>query len=100
MLSKQITDTINEKIRCETFLKRTRSGAFICPYCGRSTGPKKNRIFLFFPVLNEYYCIACGAGGGPITLYQHEIGTDYETAAAMLAKELRIPSRLKSSNGQ
>ena len=91
MLSKQITDTINEKIRCETFLKRTRSGAFICPYCGRSTGPKKNRIFLFFPVLNEYYCIACGAGGGPIDLYQHAAGTDQETAIRQLAADLKLP---------
>ena len=92
MITKKLTDEINARIRCETFLKRTRTGAFICPYCGKSTGPKKNRIFLLFPARNEYYCQACGSGGGPIDLYRHETGTDYQTAAAMLAHELRLPT--------
>lgn len=90
MISKQTIDTINTRIRCETFLQRSKTGSFICPYCGVGARPQKATAFILFRKQNEFHCLSCGASGGPIDLYRHKTGTDLETAVRQMAGELKI----------
>lgn len=91
MISKQTIDQINARTRCETFLKRSRNGGYICPYCGAGARPQKVQPFMVFQKRNEFHCTHCGAGGSAIDLYRHQTGTDLKTAVRQMALALRIP---------
>lgn len=91
MLSKQTLDTINAQIRCEDFLKRSKNGGYICPYCGAGAKPQKIRPFMVFQKRNEFFCTHCGAAGNALDLYRRQTGTDLPTAARQMALALGIP---------
>ena len=81
---------IRSRINCTDYLEKSKSGLYCCPYCGSGTGSNGTGAVKYYPETNTFYCHACKRGGDVIDLYQHDTGTDYNTALSLLAQEIGV----------
>lgn len=80
---------IRNRIRCQTYLKKSKSGLFECPYCGSGTKRHKTGALKVYDT-NTWTCHACHKSGDVIDLYREQTGADYNTALSLLAQEIGI----------
>lgn len=81
--------TIRQQIPCTKYLKKSKSGLYICPYCGSGTGHNATGALKVYKT-NTWTCHACNKSGDVFDLYQQETGADYNTALSLLAEEAGI----------
>lgn len=89
MTREQAKNEIRQRVRCEAFLQKSKSGLYVCPYCGSGDGPHKTGALKIYPE-NTFTCHACNKSGDVIDLYQQKTGADFNTALTLLAQELGI----------
>lgn len=89
MNREQAKNEIRQRVRCETFLQRSKSGLFVCPYCGSGSGPHKTGGLKVYPE-NTFFCHVCQKSGDVIDLYQLQKGVDFSEAISLLASDLGV----------
>ena len=83
---------IRTGIKCTDFLEKSKSGMYCCPFCGSGHGQHATGAVKYYPDTNTICCFGqCGKKKyDVIDLFQHETGTDYNTALSLLAQQLGI----------
>lgn len=81
--------TIRQQIPCTNYLQKSKSGLYICPFCGSGTGHNATGALKVYKS-NTWTCHACNKSGDVFDLYQQETGADYNTALSLLAEEAGI----------
>lgn len=90
MTREEVKNEIRQRVRCETFLQRSKSGLYVCPYCGSGSGPHKTGGLKVYPETNTFYCHVCQKSGDAIDLFQQQKGVDFNEALSLMADQLGI----------
>lgn len=90
MTREQAKAEIRQRVRCEEFLQRSKSGLYVCPYCGSGSGPHKTGGLKVYPETNTFYCHVCQKSGDVIDLFQLQKGVDFNAALSLLADQQGI----------
>lgn len=94
---KYIRQEIRNRINCESYLEKSKSSLFCCPYCGSGKGKHGTGALKLYET-NTWTCHACKKSGDVIDLYQQEMGIDYNTALSLLADKIGMPINLHKSS--
>lgn len=94
----QAIQEIRQRVRMTDFLTKSKSGLYVCPFCGSGTGTHGTGALKFYPETNTAACFAgCATAAGVkakkydvIDLFRHEYGADFNTALQSLAAEIGI----------
>ena len=82
----ELNEIIRNSVDCRTFLERSHSSMYICPFCG--SGQHKTGALKYYENTKFWRCHACGAHGDVIELYQKVKGCDFKTALRDLTAQL------------
>ena len=93
----ELKGLIQERIDCRTFLEKSRSSMYICPFCGSGRGQHKTGALKYYADTKFWRCHACGAHGDVIELYQKVKGCDFKTAIRDLAEQLGVNANVGST---
>jgi len=87
----QAKEAIRRNVSCRDYLKKSKSGMYICPFCGSGEGNNgKHTGALKLYDTNTWTCFACEKSGDVLDLYQKATGADYNTALSLLANEAGV----------
>lgn len=81
-------EIIKEQISCEILLEKSKSGLYICPFCGSGTGKNSTGALQYYKDTNTFYCHACNKSGDCIDLYMQQYNKDYNAALYEMAEQI------------
>lgn len=81
---------IRQRFSCKDYLTKSKSGLYVCPYCGSGNGAHGTGALKVYDNTNTWYCHACKKNGDVIDLSQLDTGADYNTALSLMAQEIGI----------
>jgi len=87
---KQARQEIRQRAKATAYLKKSKSGLYICPFCGSGTGIHATGALKYYQKTNTFTCFSCHKSGDVFDLFMHETGTDYNTALQTLAAEIGV----------
>lgn len=94
---------------CRPYLKKSRHGNFVCPFCGSGTGPNGSGALDYDEKTNTCFCYAGCADPGKkaksysaIDLYMNETGKEFADAVRDLAAKnnITLPEHAKKAPKQ
>ena len=80
---------IRRQVSCKKYLRKSRGGQYICPFCGSGTGNHATGALSLYET-NTWHCFSCDRSGDVIDLYRQDTGADFPTALSLLADEAGI----------
>ena len=89
MQMKQAADIIKSRIDCRQFLTKSKSGLYVCPFCGSGEGANHTGALKWYDT-NTWYCHVCKKSGDCIDLYMNQTGSTFADAIRELAQQAGI----------
>lgn len=89
---------VKERAKCAEYLTPSKSGLFVCPFCGSGEGANGTGALKVYDT-NTFYCHKCGKGGDVIDLFQEVNGCNYNEALSLLADKCGISIDEYTPNG-
>ena len=93
-MNDEIRDEIKARLDCRRYLKKSKRGNYICPYCHSGEGTHQTGALAYYEDTNTFYCHACGRNGDVLDLLQEVYALDYVKALEMGAEELGTPAKI------
>ena len=81
---------IKAGVKCTDYLTPSKSGLFVCPFCGSGKGANGTGALKYYEDTNEVHCHKCGAHGDVIDVFEAVNGCDYNEALSLLADKRGI----------
>lgn len=78
---------IRKDLDIRTLLTKSKSGLYVCPYCGSGTGSNGTGALKVYET-NTFYCHKCNRGGDPLDLLQEVESLDFNGALQEGARRL------------
>lgn len=91
---------VRARISCKSYLQKSKSGNYDCPFCGSGTGQHRTGALHLYEDTNTWHCFACYKTGDIIDLHMIQTGADFNTALQELADSIGItidPYRLPAA---
>ena len=63
-------DNIRDSVDVRQYLEKSRSGLYVCPWCGSGNGKNHTGALKYYQNSKKVYCHACGNGGDVVDVYQ------------------------------
>jgi len=86
---KQAKDIIRQRISCKQYLTKSKSGLYVCPFCGSGEGANHTGALKLYDT-NTWTCHACNESGDVIDLYRQQTGAAFTDAIKDLAQQAGI----------
>lgn len=101
MTREQLKHEIRRRVPMTDYLTKSKSGLYVCPFCGSGTGRHGTGALKYYPDTNTASCFAgCATSSGKaksydvIDVYMNATGTDFNTALQQLAAQLNLESEI------
>lgn len=96
--SEDIKEEIRKGISCERYLKKSKNGMYVCPFCLSGTGKNKTGALKLYDS-NTWSCHKCSKSGDVLDLIQLENNCSFEDALLFGSSELGLqikPSKIRN----
>ena len=90
---------IKAGVKCTKFLTPSKSGLFVCPFCGSGEGANGTGALKYYEDTNEVHCHKCGTHADVIDVCKEVNGCDFNAALSLLADEMNITIDTYTPNG-
>lgn len=82
-------ETIKRSISCTSYLGKSKSGLYACPFCGSGNGSHGTGALKVYDT-NTFTCFSCNKSGDVIDIVQQVYGIGYNETIKALSEELHI----------